>query len=128
MWKINAWRTLVSNWQKKRLGGRILWNKYRWKYAQHSTNSTAANIHFSINAILNNELDNAQYETHPVFGVAMPLTCPGVPPGLLNPINTWKDKCAYQREAVLLAQKFIQNFSQYAAGVSPEIRDAGPVV
>lgn len=79
-----------------------------------------------ITAVLNNEMDNVAFETHPVFGVAMPKTCPNVPAEILNPGNTWSDKNAYDEKAKYLAGLFIKNFEKYAAGVSEEILESAP--
>lgn len=81
-----------------------------------------------ITAALAGNLDTVAFEQHPIFGIEFPKTCAGVPSGLLNPENTWPDKTAYHREAVILANRFIANFEQYAAGVSKEVLMAGPRV
>lgn len=81
-----------------------------------------------ITAALKGELDNVQFEAHPVFGMMMPLSCPGVPSEILNPRNTWADAVAYDAKAKDLAQQFINNFSKYAAGVSEEILQSAPQV
>jgi len=81
-----------------------------------------------ITAALKGELDAVQFEQHPVFGMMMPLSCPGAPAEILNPRNTWTDAAAYDAKAKDLAQQFINNFSKYAAGVSDEILHAAPNV
>lgn len=79
-----------------------------------------------ITAALNGELDNVSYENHPVFGFAMPTSCPEVPAEILNPRNTWSDKEAYDQKANHLADLFVKNFKQYEDGVSEEILAAAP--
>ena len=81
-----------------------------------------------ITAALEGNLDNVEYETHPVFGVAMPASCPGVPSDVLNPGNTWTNKAAYDEKARYLAGLFVKNFEKYADGVSAEILAAAPKV
>lgn len=81
-----------------------------------------------ITAALNNELNNVDFETHPVFGMAMPKTCPGVPSEILNPRNTWADKTAYDQKAKYLAELFIKNFEKYAGGASAETAAAAPKI
>ncbi len=81
-----------------------------------------------ITAALNGKLDNVQYDTHPVFGLQMPTTCPDVPTEILNPRNTWADKNSYDTKANDLANKFVKNFEQYADGASEEILAAAPKV
>lgn len=79
-----------------------------------------------ITAALNGELDNLKYETHDVFGVAMPLTCPGVPDEILNPRNTWSDKDAYDTQANFLANAFNKNFEKFASIANEEILAGAP--
>ena len=81
-----------------------------------------------ITAALNNALDKVEYETHPVFGMAIPKSCAGVPGEILNPRNTWADKTAYDQKAKYLGSLFIKNFEKYAPGVSGEILAAAPIV
>jgi phosphoenolpyruvate carboxykinase (ATP) len=81
-----------------------------------------------ITAALNGQLDHVQFETHPVFGLQMPITCPEVPAEMLNPRNTWSDKNSYDTKANDLANKFVKNFEQYADGASEEILAAAPKV
>jgi len=79
-----------------------------------------------ITAALGGALDKAEYQTHPIFGMAMPLNCPGVPSDLLNPRQTWPDTAAYDEMAARVAGWFINNFEKYASGVSAEILQAAP--
>lgn len=79
-----------------------------------------------ITAALEGDLDNVEFETHPVFGMAIPKQCPDVPAELLNPRNTWSDKTAYNEKAKYLAGLFVKNFEKYADGVSAEILAAAP--
>jgi len=80
-----------------------------------------------ITAAINGELNNVEFEAHPVFGVLMPKSCPGVPDEILVPRNTWNDKEAYDKKANELADLFIKNFSKYAAQANEEIMAAAPV-
>ena len=63
-----------------------------------------------LNAALAGELDSVETETHPVFNLKMPKTCPGVPSEILNPRNTWADTAAYDAQADKLREMFRQNF------------------
>jgi len=58
----------------------------------------------------------------------MPVSCPKVPPQVLNPRNTWADKNAYDEKAKCLGGLFIKNFEKYAAGISQEVLDAAPKI
>jgi phosphoenolpyruvate carboxykinase (ATP) len=81
-----------------------------------------------ITAALNGGLDNVNYNTLPIFGLSMPVTCPGVPDEMMNPRNTWKDKGEYDNKANSLAASFVKNFEQYAEFANAEIMQAAPKV
>jgi phosphoenolpyruvate carboxykinase (ATP) len=64
-----------------------------------------------LNAALRGDLHNGiEYETHPIFQLQMPKSCPGVPAEILNPRNTWQDKDAYDKQAKKVRDLFQQNF------------------
>src|SRR5690625_1594621 len=79
-----------------------------------------------INAALAGQLDEVEYAEHPVFRVAMPLSCPDVPADLLDPVRTWADPAAYEQQAKSLADMFADNFRRFGDTVSDDIRSAGP--
>lgn len=79
-----------------------------------------------ITAALEGKLDNVTYEAHPVFGMMIPTSCPGVPAEILNPRNTWADVNEYDKKAKDLANLFITNFEKYKSGVNEEIIAAAP--
>jgi len=79
-----------------------------------------------ITAALEGKLDNVEYRAHPVFGVAIPASCPGVPDEVLDPRSTWDDKAAYDEKAACLAGLFRKNFEKYADGVSALTLAAAP--
>lgn len=81
-----------------------------------------------ITAALEGKLDNAAFETHQVFGMAIPTECPNVPAEILNPGNTWTDKAAYDEKAKYLAGLFIKNFEKYKDGVTAEVLAAAPKI
>jgi phosphoenolpyruvate carboxykinase (ATP) len=81
-----------------------------------------------ISAALNGDLENAAYETHEIFGLAMPKACPNVPVEILNPRNTWQDKDAYDQKANHLANAFLTNFEKFADYANEEILAGAPKV
>ena len=62
----------------------------------------------------------------PIFGLEVPVTCPGVPDEVLWPRNTWADKAAYDEAARNLAKRFQDNFAKFEDQVTAEVRHAGP--
>lgn len=81
-----------------------------------------------ITAAMKGELNNVEYISHPVFGVAVPQSCPNIPSNILNPKDTWDDKDMYDKKAFELAQLFIKNFEKYADKANAEILAAAPKV
>ena len=80
-----------------------------------------------LHAALSGNLDAVEYRIDPVFGFEVPLACPGVDDGLLDPRSTWGDPAAYDAKAAELAAMFRANFEEkFAADVGPEIAAAGP--
>jgi phosphoenolpyruvate carboxykinase (ATP) len=111
--KVNVWM-INTGWTG---GPHGIGNRIKLKYTRAM-----------ITAALEGKLDNADFITHSVFGMAMPKECPGVPADLLNPVNTWADKKAYDEKTKYLAGLFIKNFEKYAGGVSSEILAATPKI
>jgi len=79
-----------------------------------------------ISAALNGHLDNVEFETHSIFGVDVPKTCPEVPDQVLMPEFTWEDKAAYQKTANNLAVQFEQNFKKFSDYANEEILSGAP--
>jgi phosphoenolpyruvate carboxykinase (ATP) len=79
-----------------------------------------------ITAALEGKLDNVEFRTHEVFGLAMPTSCPDVPTELLDPKSTWKDGAAYDAKANELAEKFVANFDKFKEYANEEIMAASP--
>jgi phosphoenolpyruvate carboxykinase (ATP) len=79
-----------------------------------------------IKAALENKFAETDFETHDIFGFAMPKACPNIPSQLLNPRNTWNDQNAYEEKANYLAGLFIKNFEKYGNDVTDDIVAAAP--
>ncbi|WP_112427243.1 phosphoenolpyruvate carboxykinase (ATP) [Thermogemmatispora tikiterensis] len=78
-----------------------------------------------VRAAISGELEGVETITDPVFGLHVPVACPGVPAELLNPRSTWPDPEAYDRQAAELAARFKENFKQFTLP-GEEVRAAGP--
>ena len=81
-----------------------------------------------VDAALEGELDEVATIPHPVFGVGVPVECPGIPDEILNPRETWEDKDAYDAQARDLAGRFNKNFKKFVGEVSSDVVGAGPNV
>lgn len=80
-----------------------------------------------VDAIHTGALASAKTTRDQVFGFDVVTECPGVPSEILEPRNAWNDKAAYDAAARRLAELFRTNFKTYEAGVSTDVRLAGPV-
>lgn len=76
-------------------------------------------------AAMDGYLDYVDYEIDPIFNLHIPVRCPGIPDGILNPRTSWSDPAAYHRSAIHLAGMFDKNFRKFT-GVPQEVADSGP--
>ena len=79
-----------------------------------------------ITAALSGALDHVTYEKDPLFNLDVPVTCPGVPTDVLKPRNTWTHQADYDTQAAKLAKMFADNFRNFEADVTPDVKAAGP--
>ena len=81
-----------------------------------------------VRSALAGELDAVETVEDPVFGFAIPTSCPGVPAEVLQPRQTWADPAAYDEAARSLARLFADNFEQFADATPESVLAAGPSV
>jgi phosphoenolpyruvate carboxykinase (ATP) len=79
-----------------------------------------------IHAALAGELDSVSYQTDPIFNLAVPASCPGVPSHVLHTRSTWADGSAYDEQARKLARMFRDNFRTFESEVDVRVIAAGP--
>ena len=79
-----------------------------------------------IDAIHDGTLASAPKQSDPVFGLAVPTTCPNVPDEMLLPRATWDDPSAYDQTAQKLVGLFNEHFEQYEDAAGAEVAAAGP--
>ena len=79
-----------------------------------------------IDAIHDGSLAKAATTEDPVFGLAVPTECNGVPSDVLTPKKTWANKEAFDASAKKLAGLFNDHFKTYADAASEAICNAGP--
>lgn len=92
----------------------------------HGHRISLAHTRALLKAALSGSLDQVPFQPDPIFGVLVPASCPGVPPQILQPRQTWKNPPDYDASARKLASLFQENFKKYAAQASEEVRQAGP--
>jgi phosphoenolpyruvate carboxykinase (ATP) len=79
-----------------------------------------------VHAALSGNLDDVPTREDPIFGLHVPLSCPEVPPEILDPRRTWADGAAYDARARELASAFRTNFEKFRATAPAEVAAAGP--
>ena len=79
-----------------------------------------------VDAAIEGKLDNVPTREHPIFHVAVPTACPGVPAEVLDARGQWKDPAAYDKAAADLHARFEDNFLKFGAGAH-EMLGAVPV-
>ncbi|KAA0036370.1 phosphoenolpyruvate carboxykinase [Cucumis melo var. makuwa] len=107
------------------------WSGGRYGYGSRIKLSYTRKI---IDAIHSGELLNANYCKTKVFGLEIPTAIEGIPSEILDPMNTWPDKDAYDETLLKLANLFKNNFetfTNYKIGednsLTEEILAAGPI-
>ncbi|NLH47432.1 MAG: phosphoenolpyruvate carboxykinase (ATP) [Myxococcales bacterium] len=81
-----------------------------------------------VHAALSGALNTVPMRPDPIFQVLVPESCPEVPGELLTARQTWKNKKAYDAQAVKLAGLFAENFKKFDSYASKEIKAAAPRV
>jgi phosphoenolpyruvate carboxykinase (ATP) len=81
-----------------------------------------------VTAAINGDLDAVAYAIDPVFGLAMPQTCPNVPSAILDPRVAWGDAAAWQHAAQGLATRFRFNFAHLAHEAPADASVGGPLL
>jgi phosphoenolpyruvate carboxykinase (ATP) len=79
-----------------------------------------------VKAILDGSLAKVETRTDAIFGLHLPVSCPGVGAEVLDPRQTWSDPNAYDQKARELAVMFHRNFEENASDAPREIKEAGP--
>ncbi len=79
-----------------------------------------------VRAVLNGQLDKAEFVADLVFRVLVPREVPGVPREVLFPRETWADPRAYDAKADALAGLFAKNFAEYSGSLGDDVKAAAP--
>lgn len=66
---------------------------------------------------LSAQIKEGQNSTLPLFGLAVPKTCPGVPDTMLDPRNGWPSQEEYMAKLTELAKLFRENYELYERDV-----------
>jgi phosphoenolpyruvate carboxykinase (ATP) len=82
-----------------------------------------------IDAILDGSIENAPFETMPVFGLRYPTKLHDVDSALLSPRAAWPDTAAYDAQAAKLAAMFVKNFKKFTNTAKGQgLEAAGPAL
>jgi len=78
-----------------------------------------------VNAIHNDQLNNIEYETLPIFNLKYPKYSKYINNKILNPAELWKDKKIYNNKLLKLAKLFVNNFKKYNCR---DLESYGPIL
>ena len=82
-----------------------------------------------IDAIPDGSIEKAEFENLSVFNLSIPKSLPNVDSKLLNPRNLWIEQENWDKQAKVLANKFIENFNYFTDHPEAEqLIKAGPQV
>jgi phosphoenolpyruvate carboxykinase (ATP) len=83
-----------------------------------------------IKGILNGSINNAEFDTLPIFNLKFPKTLEGIKDNtILNPKATWDNEEEFNKTLKELASKFIENFHRYQEeGTEFDYSIAGPQI
>ena len=80
-----------------------------------------------IDAILNGDVNKASTKVIPIFNLEVPTSLPGVDSNILDPRDTYIDKSEWNKKAIDLASRFINNFHKYEySSRGKELKEHGP--
>lgn len=79
-----------------------------------------------LRSALDGSLNKAKFRRDPHFGFAVPTDVAGVPPHMLDPVKTWRDKAEFKETAKRLVAMFNDNFSKFEAYVDADVKAAAP--
>lgn len=75
-----------------------------------------------LKAALDGTLAKGKFRADPIFGLMIPEAVPGIPPEVLDPRQSWKDKAAYDKTAKGLVKRFEENFAAFADRVGDDVK------
>ncbi|MCQ2795475.1 MAG: phosphoenolpyruvate carboxykinase (ATP), partial [Bacilli bacterium] len=82
-----------------------------------------------IDAILNGSINKAPTKFIPYFNLEVPTVLPGVDTKVLDPRDTYADKSVWEKKAIDLANRFINNFNKYTLNEAGKaLVKAGPKI
>jgi phosphoenolpyruvate carboxykinase (ATP) len=82
-----------------------------------------------IDAILNGDIEDADFNTLPYFDLAIPASLAGVDSGILDPRDTYDDSRDWDDKARELAGLFVENFKKFEdTSAGKELASVGPSV
>jgi phosphoenolpyruvate carboxykinase (ATP) len=91
----------------------------------HGRRIELAHTRALVSAVLNGALKGVPTTVDPIFGLAYPNSCFGVPREILNPRDLWPNPSAYDAQARRLSGLFRENFERFR-DVEARIVAAGP--
>ena len=79
-----------------------------------------------ISAALRGDLAETELVAHPIFNLAVPTRCEDTPDAIWDVKGTWSDPEAYDEAALDLSRQFSENFKQFEAHATEEMKEGAP--
>jgi len=79
-----------------------------------------------INAILDDSINDCEFNTTKTFGLHVPKTLGDINPDILHPRNAWTNKDEFDKARDELAKMFIKNYNRYKDGGNMDYSPYGP--
>ena len=113
-----AFLTLHPTMYSKTLIGKMKEHKATAYLVNTGWNGTGKRISLKntraiIDAIINGDINKAEFKTVPFLNLTFPTTLPNVIPGILDPRDSYKDKADWDIKAKDLTARYIKYFEQY---------------
>jgi phosphoenolpyruvate carboxykinase (ATP) len=127
VWHPNKYAELLAA-KMKQHNARVWLVNTGWGGGAYGTGKRISlkNTRAIVDAIHSGALAKTRTQRDATFSFDVVTECPNVPAEILVPRNAWTDKTAYDATAKKLAGLFKDNFNKYEAGVSAEVKAAGP--
>jgi phosphoenolpyruvate carboxykinase (ATP) len=127
-----AFLTLHPTMYSKTLIGKMKEHKATAYLVNTGWNGTGKRISLKntraiIDAIINGDIDKAEFKTVPFLNLTFPTALPNVSPEILDPRDTYRDKAEWDAKAKDLTARYIKYFEQYTGNEEGKrLVSAGP--
>lgn len=81
-----------------------------------------------LHAVLDGELNTADFRRDPIFNIMVPCRVQGIPDNVLDPRKAWPNEADYVAQASKLVKLFHENFKPYSSLLHENVSKKGPIL